>query len=74
MSEFTAPIPSTDGATLQAYLAWVDASILHLVQAVEILDRSVHQFEAEHPATMSDQVQRLLQQIRQNRPAPPPTP
>src|SRR5215203_2415114 len=58
--------------SLQAQLAWADASILHLVQAVELLDRSVHQFEATHPAMISDQVHQLLQQIRQSRPGPPP--
>jgi len=58
--------------SLQAQLAWADASILHLVQAMELLDRSVHQFEATHPATTSDQVHQLLKQIRQSRPGPPP--
>ena len=62
-------------ATLRAHLAWADASILQLVQAVELLDRSVHQFEATHPATISDQVHQLLQQIRQSRPgSQPPAP
>jgi hypothetical protein len=39
---------------------------------MELLDRSVHQFEATHPATTSEQVRELLQQIRQSRPGPPP--
>jgi hypothetical protein len=58
--------------TLQAQLQWADASILSLVQAVELLNRSVHEFEATHPATTSAQVLLLLQQIRQSRPGPPP--
>jgi hypothetical protein len=80
MSDPNVEILTTQVATLQAQLAWADASILHLVQAVELLDRSVHQFEATHPATTSDQVHHLLQQIRQSRPGsspvlpPPPTP
>ena len=80
MSDPSVEILTTKVATLQAQLAWADASILHLVQAVELLDRSVHQFEATHPATTSDQVHHLLQQIRQSRPGsspvlpPPPTP
>jgi hypothetical protein len=80
MSDPNVEILTTQVATLQAQLAWADASILHLVQAVEMLDRSVHQFEATHPATTSDQVHHLLQQIRQSRPGsspvlpPPPTP
>jgi hypothetical protein len=63
---------TTQIVTLEAQLAWADASILRLVEVVELLDRSVHQFEATHPATSSDQVQHLLQQIRQSRPGPPP--
>jgi len=80
MSDPDVEILTTQIVTLQAQLAWADASILHLVQALELLDRSVHQFEATHPATTSDQVQQLLQQIRQSRPGsppvlpPPPTP
>jgi hypothetical protein len=42
--------------------------------AVEYLDRSVHQFEATHPATISDQIQLLLKQIRQSHPGPLPAP
>jgi hypothetical protein len=72
MSDPNVEILSTQVATLQAQLVWADASILHLVQALELLDRSVHQFEATHPATTSDQVHHLLQQIRQSRPGPPP--
>ena|SRR5215218_2572446 len=64
---FTAQI-----AALQAQLAWADASILQLVQALELINRSVHEFEATHPATTSEEVQLLLQQIRQSRPGPPP--
>ena len=80
MSDPNVEILTTQVATLQAQLAWADASILHLVQALELLDRSVYQFEATHPATTSDQVHHLLQQIRQSRPGsspvlpPPPTP
>jgi hypothetical protein len=64
-SDLTAQI-----ATLQAQLSWADASILQLVQALELLNRSVHEFEATHPATTSEQVQLLLQQIRLSRPGP----
>jgi hypothetical protein len=74
MRELTVPVPSADVATLQAYLAWANASILQLVQAVDLLDRSVHQFEATHPATTSEQIQLLLQQIRQSHPGPLPAP
>jgi hypothetical protein len=66
--------PDDESAAMQAmreHLAWADASILHLVEALELLDRSVHQFEATHPADTSDQVHQLLQQIRQSRPDPP---
>ncbi len=73
MSDPTAQVLIAEVATLRAQLAWADASILRLVEAVELLDRSVHQFEATHPATISDQVQLLLQQIRKSRPGPPPT-
>lgn len=57
---------------LQAQFSWADASILQLAQALELLNRSVHEFEATHPATTSEQVQLLLQLIRQSRPGPPP--
>jgi hypothetical protein len=35
---------TTQIVTLEAQLAWADASILRLVEVVELLDRSVHQF------------------------------
>jgi hypothetical protein len=72
MSDSTLRILTTQIVTLQEQLPWADASILRLVEAVELLDRSVHQFEATHPATSSDQVHQLLQHIRQSRPGPPP--
>jgi hypothetical protein len=72
MSDPTVQTLRAEVATLQAQLQWADASILSLVQAVELLDRSVHQFEATHPATTSAQVLLLLQQIRRSRPGPPP--
>ncbi len=72
MSDPTVLALTTEITALRAHVAWADASILHLVEALELLDRSVHQFEATHPATISDQVHLLLQQIRQSRPDPPP--
>jgi hypothetical protein len=60
MSDPIVEILTTPIGTLHAQLAWVDASLLHLAQAVELFDRSVHQFEATHPATTSDQVQQPL--------------
>jgi hypothetical protein len=60
MSDPTVQTLSAEVATLRAQLQWADASILSLVQAVELLDRSVHRFEATHPATSSEQVQLLL--------------
>jgi hypothetical protein len=70
MSDPTVQTLIAEVATLHAQLQWADASILQLAQAVELLDRSVHRFEATHPATISDQVHQLLQQIRQSRPGP----
>jgi hypothetical protein len=72
MSDPTVQTLIAEVAALHAQLQWADASILSLVQAVDLLDRSVHQFEATHPATISGQVHQLLQQIRQSRPGPPP--
>jgi hypothetical protein len=72
MSDPSVQTHNAEVATLQAQFQWADASILALVQAVELLNRSVHEFEATHPATTSAQVQLLLQQIRQSRPGPPP--
>jgi hypothetical protein len=72
MSDPTLVALTTEIAALRAHVAWADASILHLVEALDLIDRSVHQFEATHPATISDQVQLLLKQIRQSRPEPPP--
>ena len=74
MSDPTLAALTAEIATLRAQLYWADASIMQLVQAVELLDRSVHQFEATHPATISDQVRLLLQQIRQSHPGPPTAP
>jgi hypothetical protein len=80
MNDSTRQVLTTQIVTLEAQLAWADASILRLVEVVELLDRSVHQLEASHPATTSDQVDQLLQHIRQSRPGsppvlpPPPTP
>jgi hypothetical protein len=70
MSDPTSLAVSAQIATLQAQISWADASILQLVQALELVNRSVHEFEATHPATISEQVQLLLQQIRQSRPGP----
>ncbi len=72
MSDPTVQPLNAEVATQRAQLQWAATSILHLVQVVDLLDRSVHQFEATHPATSSDQVLLLLQQIRQSRPGPPP--
>jgi len=72
MSDPTVQTLSAEVATLHAQFQWADASILSLAQAVELLDRSVHRFEATHPATSSEQVQLLLHQIRRSRPGPPP--
>ena len=74
MSDPTLVAPTAQIATLQAQIAWADASILQLVQALELLNRSVHEFEATHPATTSERVQLLLQQIRQSHPGPLPEP
>ncbi len=74
MSDPTSSALAAQIATLQARIAWADDSILQLVQALELLNRSVHEFEATHPATISEQVQLLLQQIRQSRPGPSPAP
>ena len=74
MSDPTVQTLSAEVATLQAQVQWADASILSLVQAVDLLDRSVHRFEATHPATSSEQVQLLLHQIRRSRPGPAPQP
>ena len=70
MSDPTSSALTAQIATLQARISWADDSILQLVQALELLNRSVHEFEATHPATISEQVQLLLQQIRQSRPGP----
>jgi hypothetical protein len=61
-------------ATQRAQLQWAAASILHLVQAVELLDRSVHLLEEADPTMTSDHVRLLLQQIRKSHPGPLPTP
>jgi hypothetical protein len=74
MSDPTLVAPTAQIATLQAQISWADASILQLVQALELLNRSVHEFEATHPATTSERVQLLLQQIRQSHPGPLPEP
>ena len=74
MSDPTLVAPTAQIATLQAQISWADASILQLVQALELLNRSVHEFEATHPATTSAQVQQLLQQIRLSRPGRLPAP
>ena len=75
MSDPSIQTLSAEVATLRAQFQWADASILSLVQAVGLLNRSVHEFEATHPATASAQVLLLLQHIRQSRPgSPPPAP
>ena len=74
MSDPTRSALSAQIAALQAQISWADTSILQLVQALELLNRSVHEFEATHPATTSERVQLLLQQIRQSHPGPLPEP
>ena len=66
-------LPAQTRALAFAIAAAADASILRLVQALVLLNRSVHQFEATHPATTSDEIGLLLQQIRQSRSGPPPS-
>jgi hypothetical protein len=72
MSDPTLEALIAEIATLQAQLSWANASILQLVDALELLNRSVHEFDATHPATASEQVLLLLQQIRKSRPGSDP--
>jgi hypothetical protein len=74
MTEPTLLALAVENAALRAQLQWAEASILHLVEAVDHLDRSVHQFEATHPRLISDRVQALLHQIRQSHSGPLPAP
>jgi hypothetical protein len=74
MSEPTPQALTVENATLRRQLQSAETSILHMVQALELLNRSVHEFEATHPATISAQIQELLQQIRTSHPGPLPAP
>jgi hypothetical protein len=74
MSKPTPQAFMLENATLRSQLVWAEASILLLVETIAHLNRSVHEFEATHPAVMSEQIQVLLQQIRQSRPGPLPAP
>jgi hypothetical protein len=66
MRELSVPVPSADVATLQAYLAWADASILQLVETVALLDRSVHP-EPPGGATTGTGVSRAVRLSRSSR-------
>jgi len=74
MSDPTLPALTADIAALRTQLQSATTSVQYLVQAVELLDRSIHQFEATHPAAMSNHVRLLLQQIRRSHPGPLPAP
>jgi hypothetical protein len=74
MRDPTLSILKAEIATQRAQLQWAAASILDLVQAMELLDRSLHQLEEADPTMTSEQVRLLLQQIRRSHPEPRPAP
>jgi hypothetical protein len=74
MSEPALSVLKAEIATQRAQLQWAAASILDLVQAMELLDRAVRRLEEADPTMTAEHVRLLLQQIRKSHPGPLPAP
>jgi hypothetical protein len=74
MRDPTLSILKAEIATQRAQLQWAAASIVDLVQAMELLDRSLHLLEEADPTMTAEHARRLLQQIRNSHPGPLPAP